>query len=149
MDYQQIIIGVVVAGLAFLGEQARKWLNARVKPTQVANLAGLAREAVSAAEQFYAGTPTAGADKFVYAEAGLLALAKRLGVKLTNDEATTLIHAALFGQKQEDQTAAAIYDSAYSQAYSDAAEQILAELRDAPAAPAEVVATEAPVEDAA
>lgn len=91
MVYGPFIIALVAAGV-------RSWLQARIAPDKLASAFDMARTAVRAAEEL--GGP--GAEKFQVASDALMALARRVGFKLKPEEATSLIHAALFELRKLD-----------------------------------------------
>lgn len=105
MTYQQIlavIVPVLLAAVPF----ARAYVKTYLTPERVAHVADIARQAVRGAEQIatafkgadpmrWAGFETWGEAKFDYAAGVVASGAKRLGIKLTEDEVASYVHTYL------------------------------------------------------
>lgn len=79
---------------------ARQYLQARLTPERLAAVSQLARVAVDAADEVsHAADGIQPGEKFQYAETFLKQASKRVGVKLTNEEANVFIHAVLTGKR--------------------------------------------------
>lgn len=93
---EQYIAAVVVAVLGLLAKAANDWIKANITPQKLARVSELAHIAVVGAERFGQGLQAiTGPEKYAVAEMALLKGAKRLGVKLSDEEASAYIHAAL------------------------------------------------------
>src|SRR5690242_18494770 len=91
-----LILGAIGIGVRYVNA----FINAHFKPAQMGAVFDLARSAVSAAQEFGVGRGLAGQDKYNFAAEALVAGAKKLGVKLSDEEASSFIHAALREMKQ-------------------------------------------------
>jgi hypothetical protein len=89
------LVSIVPLVIAFFGNEARKWLKARLAPAQFDLVLNLARTCITAAEEVGRATGSDGPDKYEYAENALITAAKRGGMHLEPSEANAFIHAAL------------------------------------------------------
>lgn len=108
---EELIAAVLAPLVATLIIAVQRWLQARLTPERLAAVSQLARVAVDAAEEI--GNAADGikpGEKFEYAETFLKQASKRVGVKLSNEEANAFIHAVLTGKRDaiEDAVDAAI-----------------------------------------
>ena len=102
MDYLRaelmaLVLAVVSAGIHF----ASQWVKGRVKPQQFQAVSGLAREAVRAAEQLGVDFDVKGQEKFAFAKAAITSAAAKMGLKLSDEEVLTFVHAALADVRNE------------------------------------------------
>lgn len=112
------LIALVAPLVATLVVMARRYLQARLTPDRLAAVSQLARVAVDAAEEIgNAADGVKPGDKFEYAETFLKQASKRVGVKLTNEEANAFIHAVLTGKRSDIEDAV---DAALSQLFAQA-----------------------------
>lgn len=95
MNQTQEILATIIA----FGTAAVPLIQVLVKtyltPTRLAHVNDLARLAVRSADKLGLDTGAGGAAKLSFASELLVAGAKRLGIKLTNDEVLGYVHAAL------------------------------------------------------
>jgi hypothetical protein len=113
-DVKQEIVLLAVASLAVLLRYLRAWIQTKLTPERLAHLTDLANMAVRAAEQVGEDTrtpavtagdnpetipdqpaPITSDGKYALASSALQAGAKRMGIKLTDAEVSSYIHAAL------------------------------------------------------
>lgn len=120
------LIGLITVVTVLL----RNYITTKSTPQRLAVIADLARQVVVGVDQDAAGRPPTlggldvtltGEEKYSLAADALTSLAKRLGIKLDEDEVSAFIHAALAdiqqGVKLMDQ---ARYEAGYTQALTDA-----------------------------
>lgn len=88
-----VLLLLVTVGAGMLTKYLKGRLQQSGAPQRLSNLLDMARTAVVAAEKFIG--PSKGAEKLFYATAALRACAKQVGIKVTDEEASALIHAAL------------------------------------------------------
>lgn len=114
----EIVTAVVVPLVGAAVVAVRSWLKATLTPQRLHAIAQLARTAVDAAEEVgRAVEDVTGPEKYRYAEAVLRQGAERVGVKLTNEEANTFIHAAIHGKRSEvDDAVNAVLADIFAQA---------------------------------
>lgn len=93
---------LVVAGLGYLTTLARSWVKAHTSPQNFATIASLASQAVVASEELARGTDIPNDVKFSVAADALTASAKRLGIKLSEDEVQSFLNAAVAQVKAVD-----------------------------------------------
>jgi hypothetical protein len=111
MDTQNTLAAIVAAVLAAVWPFVRAWVQAKLTPQRVAHVMDIARIAVRAAEKLGDDLAAAGvtaatsASKLNYAADVVVSGAKRLGVKLTQDEVLAFVHAALREMEQVDYSA--------------------------------------------
>lgn len=92
----QVLLGVLSAALIAAVAIAKQYFEARITPIKLSQVGEFARVAVNAAERIGIDTPDlTGADKYDIAYDTLIELAERVGIKLSLQEAMSLIHAAL------------------------------------------------------
>lgn len=86
------LVGTLLAALAL----ARQWLTAKLAPSKLALLSQVAQVGVQAAEQWAQtnGIDT-GEEKFDFVASNIMAAAKQVGLKLTDDQVSMLIEAAV------------------------------------------------------
>jgi hypothetical protein len=89
-----LILGAIGTGVRFVNA----YITAHFKPQQMGAVFDLARTAVNGAQQW--GLDLTGPDKLDFAVNALVEGAKKLGLKLTVEEASSFIHAALREMKQ-------------------------------------------------
>lgn len=98
----EIITAVVVPLLGAVVMAVRSFIRTKLTPQRLSTVSQLARVAVDAAEEVGRAIDGVGpAEKFSYAEGVLKQSAKRVGVKLTNQEANAFIHSILNGKREE------------------------------------------------
>lgn len=97
---EELIATLVAPLVATVIVVVRSWLKARLTPERLAAVNQLARVAVEAAEEIGRATDASPGDKFTYAENFLKAAAKRVGIRLSNEEANGFIHAVLNGRHE-------------------------------------------------
>lgn len=98
---EPFITPIVLAIIAAIGQGIRGWLKTRLTPERMNTLLGQARIVVSATEQVAnslndVGTPMTSGDKYAWAEASLKKFSKRLGLRLSDEELNSYIHAVLY-----------------------------------------------------
>lgn len=91
-DILQGILGIIVLLVAAAG---RTIVQARIGPERIGAVFQLARVVVTGVERFGQDYGHKGADKLALATSAVLDGARRFGIKLSDDEATSIIHAAL------------------------------------------------------
>lgn len=93
----ELIAAILAPLVATVIVAVRGWLQATITPERLATVSQLARVATDAAEEI--GRATSGdvspGEKFEYAETFLRTSARRVGVKLTSEEANGFIHSVL------------------------------------------------------
>lgn len=89
-----LVLGAIGIGVRYLNA----YINSHFKPAQVGAVFDIARTAVNGAQQW--GIDLTGPDKLDFAMSALIAGAKKVGIKLTDEEASSFIHAALREMKQ-------------------------------------------------
>lgn len=95
------LLAALAALLVTLIPLIRAWVQTKLTPQRLANVAQLAHVAVSAAEKLgEANEALSNDEKYAVAEAFLNNAAKKLGIKLTVDELNGYIHAALREMQQ-------------------------------------------------
>jgi membrane protein required for beta-lactamase induction len=98
VELMALLLAVLVAGIRFVSQ----WMKARFKPAQLQAVAGLAQQAVRAAEQFGVDfDDIKGAEKFEFAKQAIMDGAAKVGVKLTDQELMSFIQAALADVRNE------------------------------------------------
>lgn len=96
MSYREQILAIVSIVLAGAVPIIRQAILTKWTPSRLAQVSNIARGAVRAAEKLAALVPgTTGQAKLTFAVSVVEAGAKRLGVKLTDDEVLAAIHFAL------------------------------------------------------
>ena len=93
---EQYILTIATGVLGFLGYTLRRWVEVNLKPKQLDAIATFAQRAVLAAEQYGLKLNIPGGEKYALAKMALVKGARRFGLKLTDEEAHTLIHSALY-----------------------------------------------------
>lgn len=100
----EVLVGAISTTLLALIAQAVRWVNAYInahfRPGQLAAVVELARTAVQAAQEYGVAQDFDGATKLQYAKSALQAGAKKVGIKLTDAELSSFLHAALREMKQ-------------------------------------------------
>lgn len=99
---EPIITSIVVGVLAAIGRAVHVWLKAYLTPQRLDTLINLARTVVAGAEEAGNFLNLSSEDKHRYADAALRDFAKRLGVRLTDAEVTTLIQAVLYAEHEQE-----------------------------------------------
>ena len=90
------ILSLLTATLAVIGYFVRDYLRTRGVPAKMGTALEFARTAVAAAEKIgRTVAEVSGPEKYEIASTALKQLSKRVGVKLTDAEVSTLIHAVL------------------------------------------------------
>lgn len=100
-----VITSIVVGVLAAIGRAVHVWLKAYLTPSRLDTLVNLARTVVAGAEEAGRFLDLSSEDKHSYADAALRDFAKRLGVRLTDAEVTTLIQAVLYAEHEQERAA--------------------------------------------
>lgn len=94
-----LLLALIPATVAAVLAAARTFVQAHVKPAQMEHVTDIARTAVRGAEQLgndlSAFVDSSGAAKLDLAVSVVVSGAKRLGIKLSSDEALALVNAAL------------------------------------------------------
>lgn len=109
----ELVVLAVLTLISVVGEVYRRRLKVKDAPTQLSLIANIASDVVAAADQYF--HEGANDERREWAERAIVDLGKRVGVKLTPDEATAFIHAALRQTRQVDNVEAA-FDAGYSAA---------------------------------
>lgn len=118
------LIAVLAPLVATIIVAVHRWLQARLTPDRLAAVSQLARVAVDAAEEIgNAADGVSPGEKFAYAETFLRQSARRVGIKLTNEEANAFIHAVLAGKRDAIEDAV---DAALQQMFASVTAQELA-----------------------
>ena len=91
----ELLTTIITAAVGYVVYYAQLTAKARLAPKTLDLVFGIARTAVAAAEEVGQAANASSADKFDVAAAMLKASAKRAGVKLTPEELTGYVHAAL------------------------------------------------------
>lgn len=91
MELLLIVFAAIAAVVGFFYREATK----KLKPAQLELLANLARVAVSAAETVGFDQKLSSDDKYKLASDGLVELAQRIGIELSETEVAVLVHAVL------------------------------------------------------
>lgn len=99
----ELIQALLVPVIGYLLVELRRFLTTKLTPERLQAVSQLARVAVEASEEL--GRAADGdfgpGEKYEYAERVLKQSARRVGVKLTNDEAAAFIHSVLTGKRDE------------------------------------------------
>jgi hypothetical protein len=97
VDWQQVIAATLAVVLPALGVLLRAYVQTRWTPERLAHVQDIARGAVRAADEVYKASVsgTASTDKAAWASDVVKAGAARLGVKLSDSEAASIVHSAL------------------------------------------------------
>lgn len=91
-----VMLTLATALLAMIGAGVRRYIQTKLTPARLGTALEFARTVVAAAEKVgRAVDDVTGADKYEYASGALKVLAKRVGLKLSDTEVHTLIHAVL------------------------------------------------------
>lgn len=98
---EETIIALLTAIIGGAFKFTHDYAKTRLTPERLATVGQLARVAVEAAEEIGRATDASPGDKFTYAENFLTTAAKRVGVKLSNEEANGFIHSVLNGNRSE------------------------------------------------
>lgn len=103
---REVILAAIVPLMASAVVAVRAWLKTTLTPQRLQAVSQLARVAVDAADEVGRAIDTVnGPEKYEYAERVLMQSAKRVGIKLTNEEANAFIHSVLNGKHDEIATA--------------------------------------------
>lgn len=97
----EIVTLIVVPLIGAAVAAVRRWLQARLAPAQIAFAHQAAQLAVQAVEEVARGIDMPSGGKLSMAEAALVDLARRAGVKLSANEAKALIHAVLNASRND------------------------------------------------
>lgn len=91
-----LVLGTIGVGVTYV----KAYINSHFKPAQIGAVYDLARTAVAGAQQWGVGSSITGPDKLDFAVKALVTGAKKVGIKLTDEEASSFVHAALRELKQ-------------------------------------------------
>ncbi len=94
------LTAIILAVLGALAPFVRAWVLTKLTPERLAHVNDIARIAVRAAEKLGDDTSASGQQKLNYASEVLVTGAKRLGIRLSQDEVLAFIHAALREMQQ-------------------------------------------------
>jgi hypothetical protein len=94
------LAGALAVLLVALLPLVRSYVQTKVTPEKLSHVPDIARVAVRGAEQLGVGNLATGADKAAFASTVVAEGAKRLGLKLSDDEAAAFVHAAVLEMKQ-------------------------------------------------
>lgn len=90
-------LGAVLVALVPL---VRAWVQANITPERLRNIESIGRVAVQAAERLGADTGATSTQKLDFAATVVAAGAKRLGLKLSQDEVLAFVHSSLLDLQQ-------------------------------------------------
>lgn len=93
------LIAILAPLVATFIVAVRRWLQAQLTPQRLAAVGQLARVATDAAEEVGRVLEAKPGDKYTYAENFLKQSARRVGIKLTDEEANAFIHSVLTGKR--------------------------------------------------
>lgn len=101
---EDVLYTLLTAAAGYVAWLVRKWVLANTTPKQLAAVAALAQQAVESAEQLGGAAEGAisNADKLDLASEALVVAARRLGIRLKEDEVTAFIHAAVREMRARD-----------------------------------------------
>lgn len=99
---REVILAAIVPLIASVVVAVRAWLKTTLTPQRLQAVSQLARVAVDAADEVGRAIDTVnGPEKYEYAEKVLMQSAKRVGIKLTSEEANAFIHSVLNGKHSD------------------------------------------------
>jgi hypothetical protein len=97
-----VLAPFILALLAAIGGAVRAYLKTVLTPQRLTTLLDMARAAIAGAEELGHALDLPSEEKYAYAENALRAMAKRLGLRLTDDELNAYIHALLHQQHETE-----------------------------------------------
>ena len=118
---------LLVGGFGLLVAVGRAFIKTRLTPARMGNVLQLVQTVVQGFQAFGKDHDLSGEDKLAQATEAIRAGARRLGVRLSDEEVTAFIHAALEQVRQYEQLYADI-PSATSENFDPEVEEVVRQL---------------------
>ena len=116
MDTTATLIDLIlVVGIGLLTAAGRAFIKTRLTPSRMGNVLSLVQTIVSGVQAFGKDHDLSGEEKLAQATVAVQAGARRLGVRLSDEEVTAFIHAALEQVRQYEQLYGDIEDTSVPQ----------------------------------